>query len=385
MDKKGIVLTGAHFMTGDVACAEGAIAAGCRFFAGYPITPATEIAERMARRLIEIGGIYIQMEDELASMAAIIGASWTGVKSMTATSGPGFSLMQENIGLAVMTETPCVVVDIMRGGPSTGQPTEGAQQDIMQSKWGSHGDYDIIALAPASVQEMFNLTIECFNLAETYRVPTFLLADGFIGHLWERVVIPPPEEIKLVERKKPSVPPDKYLPFKPDDDMVPPMARFGEGYRVHVTGLTHDEHGYPQTDNPKIQFELVQRLCEKVRKNADKIIRFEEFMLEDAEVAVVAYGITSRASSNAVKRARKAGIKTGLLRLVTIWPFPEKQIEELASRVKAIVVPEMNYGQIVREVERAAKEAPVLFLPKLGGEPHKPSEILEVIRRAAKA
>ena len=385
MDKKGTVLTGAHFMTGDVACAEGAIAAGCRFFAGYPITPATEIAERMARRLIEIGGIYIQMEDELASMAAIIGASWTGVKSMTATSGPGFSLMQENIGLAVMTETPCVVVDIMRGGPSTGQPTEGAQQDIMQSKWGSHGDYDIIALAPASVQEMFNLTIECFNLAETYRVPTFLLADGFIGHLWERVVIPPPEEIKLVERKKPSVPPDKYLPFKPDDDMVPPMARFGEGYRVHVTGLTHDEHGYPQTDNPKIQFELVQRLCEKVRKNADKIIRFEEFMLEDAEVAVVAYGITSRASSNAVKRARKAGIKTGLLRLVTIWPFPEKQIEELASRVKAIVVPEMNYGQIVREVERAAKEAPVLFLPKLGGEPHKPSEILEVIRRAAKA
>jgi len=385
MAKKRTVLTGTHFMQGDVACAEGAIAAGCKFFAGYPITPATEIAERMARRLIQIGGTYIQMEDELASMAAVIGASWAGLKSMTATSGPGFSLMQENIGLAIMTETPCVVVDIMRGSPSTGQPTTGAQQDVMQSKWGSHGDYEIIALAPASVQEMFDLTIECFNLAETYRVPTFLLADGFIGHLLERVVIPSPEEIKLVERKKPSVPPHKYVPFKPDDNLVPPMACFGEGYRVHVTGLTHDERGYPQTDNPKMQFELVQRLCEKIRKNASKIIRTDEFMLEDAEIAVVAYGIPSRSSLSAVKKAREAGIKAGLLRLVTVWPFPEKQIKELASRVKAMVVPEMNYGQIVREVERAAKETPVHFLPKLGGDPHEPSEILEVIRRVAKA
>lgn len=385
MAKKETVLTGTHFMTGDVACAEGAIAAGCRFFAGYPITPATEIAERMAQRMIQVDGIFVQMEDELASMAAIIGASWTGVKSMTATSGPGFSLMQENIGLAVMTETPCVVVDIMRGAPSTGQPTEGAQQDIMQSKWGSHGDYDIIALAPASVQEMFNLTIECFNLAETYRVPTFLLADGFIGHLWERVVIPPLEEIKLVEREKPSVPPDKYLPFKPDEDLVPRMACFGDGYHVHVTGLTHDERGYPQTDNPRIQFQLVQRLCEKIRKNADEIIRTSEFMLEDAEVVVIAYGIPSRASLSAVKRAREAGVKAGLLRLITVWPFPEKKVEEFANCAKAIVVPEMNYGQIVREVERAAKETPVLFLPKLGGEPHRPSEILDVIRRAVKA
>jgi len=379
------VLTGKYLMQGDIACAEGAIAAGCRFFAGYPITPATEIAERMARRLIEVGGTYIQMEDELASMAAVIGASWGGVKSMTATSGPGFSLMQENIGLAVMTETPCVVVNIMRGAPSTGQPTEGAQQDVMQSKWGSHGDYDIIALAPASVQEMFNLTITCFNLAETYRVPTFLLADGFIGHLWERVVIPSPEEIKLVERKKPSVPPDEYVPFKPDDDLVPPMACFGEGYRVHVTGLTHDQRGYPQTDSPKIQLELVQRLCEKIRKNADKIIRTDEFMLEDAEVAVIAYGVPSRASLNAIKKARESGIKAGLLRLITVWPFPEKQVEQLSNRVKAIVVPEMNYGQMVREVERAAKETPVHFLPKLGGDPHRPSEILKVVRRAAKA
>jgi len=379
------VLTGKHLMQGDIACAEGAIAAGCRFFAGYPITPATEIAERMARRMIEVDGMFVQMEDELASMAAIIGASWAGAKAMTATSGPGFSLMQENIGLAVMTETPCVVVNIMRGAPSTGQPTEGAQQDVMQSKWGSHGDYEIIALAPASVQEMFSLTIECFNFAETYRAPTFLLADGFTGHLWERVVIPPPEEIKTVERKKPVVPADKYLPFKPDEDLVPPMACFGEGYSVHVTGLTHDELGYPKTTDPKIQHELVNRLCEKIRKNSDKIIRTYEFMLEDAEVAVVAYGIPSRSSLSAVKMARKAGIKAGLLRLITVWPFPEKQVEELSNNVKAIVVPEMNCGQVVREVERVAKETPVHFSSKIGGEPQSPPEIFEVIRRAAKA
>ena len=231
---------------------------------------------------------------------------------------------------------------------------------------------------------MFDLTIECFNMAETYRVPTFLLADGFIGHLWERVIIPPPEEIKIVERKKPTVPPEKYVPFRPDDDLVPPMANFGDGYKVHVTGLTHDEHGYPRTDDPKVQFELVQRLCEKIRKNADKIVKTEEFMLEDADVAVIAYGIASRASISAVRKAREAGVKAGLLRLVTVWPFPEKTVAELANRVKAIVVPEMNYGQIVREVERAAKETPVYFLPKLGGEPHKPSEIFEVLRRAEK-
>ncbi len=379
------VLTGKHLMQGDIACAEGAIAAGCKFFAGYPITPATEITERMARRMIEVDGMFVQMEDELASMAAIIGASWAGAKAMTATSGPGFSLMQENIGLAVMTETPCVVVNIMRGAPSTGLPTEGAQQDVMQCKWGSHGDYEIIALAPASVQEMFDLTIECFNFAETYRAPTFLLADGFTGHLWERVVIPSREEIKTVERKKPIVPADKYVPFKPDEDLVPPMACFGEGYRVHVTGLTHDELGYPKTTDPKIQHELVNRLCEKIRKNSDKIIRTYKFMLEDADVAVIAYGIPSRSSLNAVKRAREAGIKAGLLRLITVWPFPEKQVEELSNHVKAIVVPEMNCGQVVREVERVAKETPVHFSSKIGGEPHSPSEIFEVIRRAAKA
>ncbi len=384
MNLQNEILTGKHFMMGDVACAEGALAAGCRFFAGYPITPATEIAERMSLRMIEVGGIFVQMEDELASMAAIIGASWAGAKTMTATSGPGFSLMQENIGLAIMTETPCVVVDVMRGAPSTGQPTKGSQQDIMQSKWGSHGDYSIIALAPASVQEMFDLTIECFNLAETYRSPTFLLADGFTGHLWERVIIPPLEDIPIVERKKPTVPQDRYVAFQADENLVPPMACFGEGFRIHVTGLTHDEHGYPKTSDPKTQYVLVKRLIEKIKNNAQKIIRIQEFMVEDAEIVVIAYGIPSRSSLSAVKRARQAGIKAGLFRLVTVWPFPEKLVEDLTSRAKGIIVPEMNFGQIVREVERVAKDTPVYFLPKIGGEPHNPSEILECIRRVAK-
>jgi len=381
-EKRIAVLTGKHFMQGDIACAEGAIAAGCRFFAGYPITPATEIAERMARRLPEVGGIYVQMEDELASMAAVIGASYAGVKSMTATSGPGFSLMVENIGLAFMTETPCVIVNVMRGGPSTGQPTKSGQQDVMQAKWGSHGDYEIIALAPSSVQESFNLTIEAFNLSETYRTPVVVLADEIVGHMWERVTIPKADEINVVNRKKPQVPPSEYAPFRPDEDLVPPMACFGEGYRFYATGLTHDESGLPRTSSAEAQQKLVQRLCDKIRKNADKIIKTEGTMLEDAEVAVVAYGITSRSALSAVRKAREAGIKAGLLRLVTLWPFPTKQVSQVAKKADALVVLEMNYGQIVREVERAAKETPVLFLPKLGEEPHKPAEVLWAIRGA---
>jgi len=381
MAKKGTVLSGAHFMNGDVACAEGAIAAGCRFFAGYPITPATEIAEHLAQRMPEIGGIYIQMEDEIASIAAVIGASYAGLKAMTATSGPGFSLMQENIGLAVMTESPCVIVDVMRGGPSTGQPTLPGQQDIMQAKWGSHGDYEIVALAPSSVQEMFDLTIEAFNLSETYRVPTILLADEVVAHMWEKVVIPPAEKMKMVNRRKPNVPPEKYMPFMPDDDLVPPMACFGEGFSFHATGLTHDEHGYPQTQSSEVQQRLVKRLCDKIRKNADKIIRVEEVMLEDADVVVVAYGIVARAALSAVRKAREKGTKAGLLRLITLWPFPEKHVAKIAKQAKAIVVPEMNCGQLVREVERSAKETPVVFLSKLGEEPHTPMEILESIRR----
>jgi 2-oxoglutarate ferredoxin oxidoreductase subunit alpha len=375
-------LIGAHFLNGDVACAEGAIAAGCRFFAGYPITPATEIAENLSQRMPELGGVYVQMEDEIASMAAIIGASYCGFKAMTATSGPGFSLMQENIGLAVMTEAPCVVVDVMRGGPSTGQPTLPGQQDVMQAKWGSHGDYGIIALSPSSVQEMFDLTIEAFNLSETYRVPTLLMGDEIVGHMWEKVVIPPPEKIRIVNRKKPSVPRDEYNPFKPDADLVPPMACFGEGYRFHATGLTHNEHGYPRTSSSEVQAKLVRRLVDKIQVNADKIIRAEEVMLEDADIVVVAYGIVARSALSAVRHAREKGMKAGLLRLITLWPFPEEQVAKVAQTAKAIVVPEMNCGQMVREVERAAKETPVRFLSKLGEDPQTPMEIMEVMRRS---
>lgn len=381
MTGKRVLLTGAHFLNGDVACAEGAIAAGCRFFGGYPITPATEIAEHLSQRMPEFGGIYVQMEDEIASMAAVIGASYSGLKAMTATSGPGFSLMQENIGLAVMTETPCVVVDIMRGGPSTGQPTLPGQQDVMQAKWGSHGDYGIIALSPSSVQEMFDLTVEAFNLAETYRVPTLLMGDEIVAHMWEKVVIPTPDKIKIVNRKKPNASRDKYEPFMPDDDLVPPMACFGEGFHFHATGLTHDEHGYPKTSSSEVQTKLVRRLCEKINRNADRIIKTEEVMLEDAEIVVMAYGIVARAGLSAVRKARMMGIKAGLLRLITLWPFPEKAVTKIAENVKAIVMPEMNCGQLVREVERAAKGTPVDFISKLGEDPHTPGEILEAIRR----
>jgi 2-oxoglutarate ferredoxin oxidoreductase subunit alpha len=379
-EKNKAVLTGKRFLSGDLACAEGALAAGCTFFAGYPITPATEIAERMARRLPQIGATYIQMEDEIASIAAVLGASYAGLKAMTATSGPGFSLMQENIGLAVMTETPCVIVDVMRGGPSTGQPTMAGQQDVMQAKWGSHGDYEIIALTPSSVQEAFDLTIEAFNYAETYRIPVMVMMDAIVGHMWEKVIIPPAENIRIINRKKPSVPPNEYLPFKPDENLVPPMAVFGDGYRFHATGLTHDEDGRPRTESIRVQQKLVQRLCDKIRKNSDKIVQVKEIMMEDAEIAVVAYGIESRAALSAVRKARRNGIKAGLLKLVTLWPFPEKQVARIAKNVKTIVVPEMNYGQLVREVERAAKATSVTFLPKLGEEPHRPDEIFEAIK-----
>jgi len=374
------VLSGVYFAEGDWACAEGAIAAGCRFFAGYPITPATEIAERMALRLPKVGGAYVQFEDELGSMAAVIGASYAGVKSMTATSGPGLSLMQENIGLAVMTEAPCVIVDVMRGSPSTGQPTKAAQGDVMQCRWGSHGDYEIIALVPASVQEMFDLTIEAFNLSERYRVPTMVMADEVIGHVRERLVIPDPNNITIMNRKKPDRPPGEYLPFQPGEDLVPPMACFGEGYHFHATGLTHDERGYPDM-SIETQEKLVRRLCEKIRRNANKIIRLDKLFVDDAEILVVAFGSPARSAASAVATARSEGIKAGLLRLITIWPFPTEELEELSKQLKSAIVLEMNYGQLVREVERAVKPTPVSFLPKLGEEPHRPEEVLSAIRR----
>jgi 2-oxoglutarate ferredoxin oxidoreductase subunit alpha len=373
------ILTGEFFITGDEACAEGAIAAGCRFFAGYPITPATEIAERMARRLPQVQGLCIQMEDEIASMAAILGASWGGAQAMTATSGPGFSLMMENIGLGMMSETPCVVVNVMRAGPSTGLPTLVGQADVMQARWGSHGDYGVIALAPSSPQEMFNLTITAFNLSETYRLPVFVLGDEVVGHMSERVVIPPPEQIHRVSRKRPGPGQECYLPFQAEDDLIPAMACAGDGYHVHVTGLTHDEQGYPVITAP-VHERLVRRLVDKIRLNAAAIIQTETFGLDDAEVLVVAYGCTARAAREAVARLRAGGRKAGLLRLITLWPFPEEQIRELAQRVKALIVPEINYGQMVYEVERCAGGAcETVLLPLMGGTIHTPGDIIGAV------
>ncbi|MCX5874085.1 MAG: 2-oxoacid:acceptor oxidoreductase subunit alpha [Deltaproteobacteria bacterium] len=373
------VLTGEHFIHGDAACAEGGIAAGCRFFAGYPITPATEVAERMARRLPEVGGIYIQMEDEIASMAAILGASWGGVKSMTATSGPGFSLMMENIGLGMMTETPCVVVNIQRGGPSTGLPTLVGQADVMQARWGSHGDYGCIALAPSSPQECFDLTVHAFNLSEIYRLPVFVLADEVVGHMSEKVVIPRKESLVIVDRPKPTVPRDQYLPFDTTTYMPAPMAIAGQGYHVHVTGLTHDERGYPVITDA-VQERNIRHIVDKIKRNAEKIIRVETVGLEDATVVVVAYGCTSRVARQAVENLSDQGHKVGLLRLITIWPFPSNLIRSIAGRVKGFVVPEINYGQIAYEVERTAcGAAEVLLLALMGGSIHTPNEIEEAI------
>jgi len=379
------VLQGSFFMDGDTACAEGAICAGCRFFGGYPITPATEVAERMARRQPEVGGVYIQMEDEIASMNAVLGASWAGARAMTATSGPGFSLMMENLGLGIMTETPCVLVNVQRGGPSTGMPTLVGQGDMMQARWGSHGPYEIIALSPSSPQELFDLTIRAFNLAEKYRTPVLVMTDEMVGHMTERVVIPPPEEIEHYARRKPKDPPgDGHLPYLPDPDGVPPMACAGEGYRVHVTGLTHDEKGYPDTVSIETQQKLVERLIGKIKDNRDDIIELQEDQVEGADVVIVAYGISARTAARPVRIAREMGIKVGMLRLVTVWPFAEDRIRELAPQIKAFVVPEINMGQIALEVERCAGgQAQTILIPHAGGGLHQTQDILDVIRRAA--
>lgn len=375
-------LCGTFFMNGDVACAEGAISAGCRFFAGYPITPATEVAERMSERLPHVGGIYIQMEDEIASMNAVLGASWAGLKAMTSTSGPGFSLMMENLGLGVMLETPCVLVNIQRAGPSTGLPTMAAQGDMMQARWGSHGSYEIIALVPSSPQEIFDLTITAFNLSERYRVPVLVMSDEAVGHMSEKVVIPRISSKELVSRRRPDGTKEQYLPYKADGDLVPPMAIAGEGYRFHVTGLTHDERGYPVM-TAEAQDQLVRRLVDKIRLNKKDIIRYEEVGIEDAEVIVCAYGISARVARFAVQEARDAGIRAGMLRLITVWPFAEDRIRELAQQVKAFVVPEINYGQIVLEVERcAAGKASTLLVPHMGGGVHHPQTILKAIKEA---
>lgn len=379
------VLSGEFFMQGDIACAEGAICAGCRFFGGYPITPATEVAQRMSERLPLVDGIYIQMEDELASMNAVLGASWAGTKAMTSTSGPGFSLMMENLGLGIMMETPCVLVNVQRGGPSTGLPTLVSQGDMMQAQWGSHGDYAIIALAPSSPQELFDLTIQAFNLSEIYRTPVLVMTDAEVGHMTEKVIIPPSDEIEIVPRRKPTAPPEEYQPYRvAPGEWVPPMAVAGDGYRIHTTGLTHDERGYPATADDQAQWPLVQRLVDKIEQNKHDIIMLEKDHLDDAEVVVVSYGIAARTAIWPIQMARDEGIRVGLLRLVTVWPFPEEQIRDLAGRVEAIVVPEINMGQIVREVERcAAGQAKVTLVPHPGGGIHNPQKVLNAIRKAA--
>jgi 2-oxoglutarate ferredoxin oxidoreductase subunit alpha len=378
------VLTGAHYLDGDFACGEGAMAAGCRFVAGYPITPSTEVVERIARRFPFMGGTFIQMEDELASMAAVVGGSWTGSKTMTVTSGPGFSLMMENLGLAAMMETPVVLVNVQRGGPSTGLPTMVGQADIMQARWGSHGDYATIALCPKSPQEAFDLTIDAFNLAEQYRCPVLVMMDECVGHMTEKVIIPPAEEIEIVPRTLTKKSPAEFLPYAVNGSQVPEFARAGDGYRFHSTGLTHDERGYPVM-TVECQDQLIRRLIDKVRNNADKIIRLEENNVDGADIILLSYGITSRVARRGIQLAEEKGVKVGSIRLITIWPFPEKRIRELAGRVKAFVVPEINLGQIVLEVERCAGgKAKVVSVPHAGGGVHDPEVIGNAILGAVK-
>ena len=378
------VLTGVHFLDGDHACCEGTLAAGARFSAGYPITPSTEVVERFANRIPTVGGTFIQMEDELAASITLQGAVWGGAKAFTVTSGPGFSLMMEHIGYAAMTETPCVFIDVQRGGPSTGLPTLPAQADMMQVRWGSHGDYAVIALCPNSPQECFDLTVTAFNMAEKYRCPVFVMLDEVVGHMTEKVVIPSPDQIEVEPRRYTTLPPEEFRAFEPREDLVPDMPRTGEGYNVHVTGLTHDERGYPDM-RPVVQDRLVKRLLDKITKNADKIVLYEQDQIEGADVVVVSYGITSRVAQRAIDMARERGVKVGKFRIITAWPFPEKQIAEIASKVKALVVPELNLGQMVREVERcAAGKADVKLVPHAGGSVHKPEDILNAILEVAR-
>ncbi|AER66689.1 pyruvate flavodoxin/ferredoxin oxidoreductase domain protein [Thermovirga lienii DSM 17291] len=374
----------AEFWQGNVAVAHGAIAAGCRFFGGYPITPSSEIAEVMAEELPKVGGKFIQMEDEIGGIAAAIGGSIAGFKSMTATSGPGFSLKQENLGLAYMAEIPLVVVDVMRGGPSTGLPTAISQQDVMQARWGTHGDHATIAYSPASVQECYEITIKAFNMAERFRQPVLIMSDEVLGHMREKVFVPAKEEITLVDRKKPSVHPDEFMAYKPDpEDNIPPMASFGDGYRWHITGLTHNEWGFPTNDKDEIA-KKSKRLMDKVEAYRDEIVEYDTEFVDDAEIIVVSYGSVARSALTAVKAAREEGMKVGYFRPITLWPFPDKELERLAEKASCIIVPELNYGQMVLEVERAVHgKAEVKPLNLVNGELFKPKDILQYAKEVA--
>lgn len=371
-----IIEPGEYFMNGNDACAEAALIAGCRFFAGYPITPSSEILERMSRRLPQVDGSFIEMEDEIGSMAAIIGASNAGVKSMTATSGPGFSLMQENIGLGIITESPAVVVNEMRGGPSTGLPTRAGQGDVMQARWGTHGDHESITYVPNSVQEMFELTIKAFNAAETYRQPVFIMPDQVIGHMSEKLVVKEASSYEVVPRKIRERSEGSHLLFNYAEDFTP-MVLAGTGFRGNVDSLTHDERGYPSND-PVIEEKMLNHILGKIRKNAEKIIEYEEYMVEDADVVVIAYGITSRSVLKAVKDARERGIKAGMFRPITLWPFPESRIKELSKRIKRFIVAELNYGQYSHTV-REFSNAPAEELSLVPGRVPDPGVILDRI------
>jgi 2-oxoglutarate ferredoxin oxidoreductase subunit alpha len=367
------IKSGVQFLMGDEASADGAIAAGCNFFAGYPITPASELMERMVHRLKEIGGEFIQMEDEIGSISAMIGASWAGAKAMTSTSGPGFSLMMEGIGYAALTETPIVIVDVQRAGPATGQATRPGSGDTMQVRFGSHGDYEIIALSPWSVQEMFDLTISAFNLSEAYRVPAFVMADEVIGHLREKVVVP-----DVIERwRRPAI--LNLPPFDTnDEDGVPPMPIFGQGQKLLVTGSTHNGWGFRKTQDSSVHQRLVERLVNKIRRNAERIVRWETYFNNDAEMLFVAYGFTARATLDVVRTLRDQGVKAGLFRPITLWPFPEEALRKAAQGAKSVIVPEMNWGQIAREVERILHRS-VLPIPQVDGEGMRPETILQAL------
>lgn len=374
-------------MQGNEACAAGALAAGITFFAGYPITPATEIAEILSKELPLKGGKFIQMEDELACMGAVVGAGINGGKAMTATSGPGFTLIQENLGYAAMTEIPCVVACVQRGGPSTGLPTLPSQGDVMQARWGNHGDHPVIAFSPSSVQETFDLTVECFNYAEKYRTPVVLLTDAAIGHMREKTVLPNLDEIKIITRKRPTVSNDEYKPYLADEDGVPPMADFGTGYRYYITGCVHDEKGSPSMQDPNVARNLLRRLHDKIENNRTDIVKYETIYTEDAEVVVLAYGCVARSAKGAVEEARESGIKAGFFRPITIWPSPGPELVKAIPNAKVVIVPEMNTGQYAGEVSRILHDyghtARVVRIEELGSVLIHPEKILQKIKEVA--
>ncbi len=369
-----------RLLQGNEAASLGALAAGCNFFAGYPITPASEITEFMSRELPARGGVFIQMEDEIASLGTCIGAALAGAKAMTATSGPGFSLMQENLGYACITEVPVVVANVMRAGPSTGMPTNPAQGDVQQARWGTHGDHPAIVLCPSSVAECFHVMVRCFNLAERFRTPVIFLSDEVVAHMREKVVLPPEGDVEVIDRRKPTVPPDWYIPYQTDGSLIPRLANLGEGYRYHVTGLVHDERGFP-TRRPEEVEPFYSRLFGKISRHFSELEWTESVGLEDAEIVIIAYGCSARSAMAAVRLGRERGLKLGLLKLVSLWPFPRRAVEQALEGKLAAIVPELNMGQLSREVKRVNNgRTHVYRMSKMDGNMITPEEILTKIK-----